>query len=108
MGKQKRTSVAAGASRLLSHNRDDAFSQTQVSRKPESKKSVSTDSQKSGKPELGRIMMDNVPLPVQERYDHLFLDLKRVHPKLKRYQYAPLVLEHGLNKKVISAALEGE
>lgn len=53
-------------------------------------------------------MMDNVPLPVQERYDHLFLDLKRVHPKLKRYQYAPLVLEHGLNKKVISAALEGE
>jgi len=47
----------------------------------------------------------DVPEPVYNEYEDLFLELKKKHRRLKRVQYAPLVIRHGLDRQKIEAAL---
>ena len=62
-------------------------------------------SRKPGKTDPQRKLTVDVPEPVYNEYEDLFLELKRKHRRLKRVEYAPLVIQHGLNRQKIDAAL---
>ena len=72
---------------------------------PKAQEPASPVSRKPGKMAAQRKLTVDVPEPVYNDYEDLFLELKKKHRRLKRVEYAPLVILHGLNRQKIEAAL---
>ena len=73
---------------------------------PSTRKPVCPVSREEGKEAVRKLTVD-VPESVHDDYEDLYLDLRRKHRKLKRVQYAPLVIRYGLDREKIEAALVG-
>jgi len=102
MAKQ-RTGVGAGVSRLMG---DPSAKPRPASTpgSPTTRKPASPVSREKGKPAVRKLTVD-VPAPLHDKYEDLYFDLRRHYRKLKRVEYAPLVIEFGLDRKRIEQAL---
>ena len=56
------------------------------------------------KPAVRKLTVD-VPESVHDDYEDLYFELRRTHRRLKRVQYAPLVIRFGLDRQKIEQAL---
>ena len=104
MANSKRKPVGAGVIGLMGGGAQASF-RTEPGN-PKTLKPTSPVSREIGKPAVRKLTVD-VPASVHDEYEDLYLDLRRKHRKLKRIQYAPLVLRHGLDRGKIEAELEG-
>ena len=104
MAKQ-RTGVGAGVSRLMG-DRSAKPRSVSTPGSPTSRKPASPVSRETGKPVVRKLTVD-VPESVHNDYEDLYLELRRTHRKLKRVQYAPLVIRFGLDREKIEAGLKG-
>lgn len=77
---------------------------TPGSEDPETRTPDSSVSRGKGKPAVRKLTVD-VPESVHDEYEDLYLDLRRTHRRLKRVQYAPLVIRFGLDRQKIEQAL---
>jgi len=107
-GKNRKT-ISAGVTELMGDNPDTNFTRTRKSGSPVSRKPASPISREKGKSALRKLTVD-VPENVHDEYEQLYLEisaqyLKQNRKKLKRVEYAPLVLKYGLDRKRISQAL---
>ncbi len=109
MAKQKRKSIGAGATDLITQNGNSSFTKSRVPDLSVSRKAENPISRKKGRLAVRKLTVD-VPESVLNEYEQLFLEvssqyLKQNRRKLKRVDYAPLVLKYGLDRKRISEAL---
>ena len=107
MATQKRKGVGAGVTGLMG-GKPESFAQTTTtaatSTTKETRKPVPPASRIPGKPAVRKLTVD-VPESVHDAYEDLYFELRRKHRKLKRVQYAPLVIRFGLDRERIENAL---
>ena len=80
------------------------FNKSRDSVSPESRKTSSPISREKGKAAVRKLTVD-VPEPLHNQYEDLYLELRHTYRRLKRVQYAPLVIQYGLDRKRIEKAL---
>ena len=102
MASQKRKGVGAGVTALMGTAAPRIATpapEIQESRIPEL-----PGSRENGKPAVRKLTVD-VPESVHDDYEDLYFELRRTHRRLKRVQYAPLVIRFGLDRQKIEQAL---
>ena len=112
MASQKRKGVGAGVTALMGTGGSKAAAPAPATQKTEAPKappqkartSGSPVSRETGKPAVRKLTVD-VPESVHDQYEDLYLELRRTHRRLKRVQYAPLVIQFGLDRQKIEQAL---
>ena len=113
MANPKRRGVGAGVTSLMGSGNGASVRPlttgggSSAAAKATTQEPASPVSRKPGKVEAAsqRKLTVDVPEPVYNEYEDLFLELKKKHRRLKRVQYAPLVIRHGLDRQKIEAAL---
>ena len=117
MASQKRKGVGAGVTALMGAVGSKPTTQAPEARKTEAPKSEAAQtetaptrtpgpsaSRENGKPAVRKLTVD-VPESVHDDYEDLYLELRRTYRRLKRVQYAPLVIRFGLDRQKIEQAL---
>ena len=117
MASQKRKGVGAGVTALMGTGGSKAAAPAPATQKTEAPKAApqtappqkartpgSPVSRETGKPAVRKLTVD-VPESVHDQYEDLYLELRRTHRRLKRVQYAPLVIQFGLDRQKIEQAL---
>ncbi len=112
MASQKRKGVGAGVTALMGDGRSKLATsapatpaaETRAPETPKTRTAGSPVSRENGKPAVRKLTVD-VPESVHNEYEDLYLDLRRTYRRLKRVQYAPLVIRFGLDRQKIERAL---
>ena len=109
MANKDRKSISAGVTELMGVDSGAKFTKTRNTESSASRKTTKPISREKEKSALRKLTVD-VPENVLNEYEEIYLQvcteyLKQNRRKLKRVEYAPLVLKYGLNRKRISEAL---
>ena len=103
MASKDRKSISAGVTDLMGKG-TSGFTATDPGA-PRARKTVSpVTTRERGKTAVRKLTVD-VPETLHNQYEDLYLELRRSYRKLKRVDYAPLVIQFGLDRKKIEDAL---
>ena len=102
MASQKRKGVGAGVTALMGAGRSQPTTSTPET--PETRTPDFSVSRENGKQAVRKLTVD-VPESVHDEYEDLYFELRRTYRRLKRVQYAPLVIRFGLDRQKIEQAL---